>query len=236
MTTAVELDKRGSAIRDMFGAVAPRYDLLNRVLSASLDVVWRRRAAAALSLDDPAPVLDLCCGTGDQALALRQRGARVVAADFCVPMLALAERKYARLEDRRPRGLAGDALALPFGDGEFSAVTVAFGLRNVADLDAALREIGRVLRPGGETALLEFTVPTGALLRAPYLFYFRRILPWIGRRISSSGSAYRYLPESVLDFPQRQGFLERMAAAGFRNLACRDFSGGIVNLYTGRHG
>ncbi len=234
MGTVVDLDKRGGAIRDMFGAVAPRYDLLNRVLSASLDVVWRRRAAAALTLADPAPVLDLCCGTGDQALALRSRGARVVAADFCVPMLALAERKYERLEDGRPHGLAGDALTLPFGDRQFSAVTVSFGLRNVADLDAALREIRRVLRPGGETAFLEFTVPRTPLLRAPYLFYFRRVLPWIGRRLSSRGSAYRYLPESVLEFPQRQGFLDRMAAAGFTDLECRDFSGGIVNLYRGR--
>lgn len=234
MGTAVELDKRGDAIRDMFGAVAPRYDLLNRVLSGSLDVVWRRRAAASLSLADPAPVLDLCCGTGDQALALRRRGAEVVAADFCVPMLALARKKYERLENGAPRGLAGDALTLPFEDQRFSAVTVAFGLRNVADLDAALREIRRVLRPGGETAFLEFTVPRTPLLRGPYLFYFRRVLPWIGRRISSRGSAYSYLPDSVIDFPQRQGFLGRMAAAGFEDLECRDFSGGIVNLYRGR--
>ena len=234
MGAAVELDKRGSAIRDMFGAVAPRYDLLNRVLSASLDVVWRRRAAESLTLADPAPVLDLCCGTGDQALALERRGARVVAADFCLPMLALAERKYARLDNGRPHGLAGDALTLPFEDERFSAVTASFGLRNVADLDAVLREIRRVLRPGGETAFLEFTVPSAPLLRAPYLFYFRRVLPWIGRRLSSRGSAYTYLPESVLDFPQREGFLDRMAAAGFDELECRDLSGGIVNLYRGR--
>lgn len=234
MGTVVELDKRGQSIRDMFGAVAPRYDLLNRLLSASLDVVWRRRAAEALSLDGEHPVLDLCCGTGDQALALRRRGARVVAADFCLPMLALASGKYDRLEDRRPQGLAGDALSLPFDDQLFSAATVSFGLRNVADLRAALREIHRVLRPGGETAFLEFTVPTAPLLRGAYLFYFRKLLPWIGRRVSKRGSAYTYLPESVLEFPQRQGFLERMAEAGFAELACRDLSGGIVNLYTGR--
>jgi demethylmenaquinone methyltransferase/2-methoxy-6-polyprenyl-1,4-benzoquinol methylase len=231
---SVELDKRGDSIRDMFGAVAPRYDLLNRVLSASLDVVWRRRAAESLELESGAPVLDLCCGTGDQALALRKRGAQVVAADFCVPMLALASDKYERLADRRPRGLAGDALSLPFPDGGFAGATVSFGLRNVADLDAALREIRRVLAPGGQTAFLEFTVPTAPLLRGPYLFYFRRLLPWIGRRLSKRGSAYAYLPESVLEFPQREGFLERMEAAGFTDLFCRDLSGGILNLYNGR--
>jgi demethylmenaquinone methyltransferase/2-methoxy-6-polyprenyl-1,4-benzoquinol methylase len=234
MSTAVDLDKRGDAIRDMFGAVAPRYDLLNRLLSASLDLVWRRKAAESLSLDNSHPVLDLCCGTGDQALALRQRGARVVAADFCVPMLALASHKYERLEDRRPEGLAGDALSLPFAGELFSAATVSFGLRNVADLDAALSEIHRVLRPGGGVAFLEFTVPTARLIRGPYLFYFRKLLPWIGRRFSKRGSAYTYLPESVLDFPQREEFLERMAAAGFGELTCRDLSGGIVNLYTGK--
>ena len=233
MSTVAELDKRDTAIRDMFGAVAPRYDLLNRLLSGSLDVVWRRRAVASLSLNDPAPVLDLCCGTGDQALALRKRGARVVAADFCVPMLAIAEGKYDDVEAPRPNGLAGDALRLPFDDQQFSAVTVSFGLRNVADLDAALAEIHRVLRPGGEVAFLEFTVPRPALLRVPYLFYFRRVLPWIGRRISDRGSAYTYLPESVLQFPQRQEFLDRMEGVGFGRSACRDLSAGVVNLYTG---
>lgn len=234
MGTVAELDKRGRSIRDMFGAVAPRYDLLNRLLSASLDVVWRRRAAESLRLGSEYPVLDLCCGTGDQALALRRRGARVIAADFCVPMLAIARDKYDRVENRRPRGLAGDALRLPFESELFSAATVSFGLRNVADVDRALTEIHRVLRPGAEAAFLEFTVPTAPLLRGPYLFYFRRLLPWVGRRLSKRGSAYTYLPESVLEFPQREAFLEHMAAAGFGELACRDLSGGIVNLYTGK--
>ncbi len=254
---ATGLDKRGSAIRDMFGAVAPRYDLLNHVLSASLDVVWRRRAAAALLLATgaaessgaaapsdasapfdatvaDAPVLDLCCGTGDQALALRRRGARVVAADFCLPMLALAAGKYERLDGNRPRGLAGDALALPFAAARFGGVTVAFGLRNVADLDLALVEILRVLAPGGAVAFLEFTLPRNRVLKALYLFYFRRVLPAVGRLLSPRGSAYSYLPASVLDFPQRRGFLERMRRAGFSNLAWEDLSAGTVALYTGR--
>src|SRR3954470_14696547 len=140
MATA-PLDKSGKAIRDMFAGVAPRYDLLNHLLSASLDVVWRRRATAVLGLPAGAEVLDLCCGTGDQATALRRRGARVAAADFCVPMLAIARHKFAKTAAPRPSALAADALALPFPDRRFAGATVSFGLRNVADLDLALRQL-----------------------------------------------------------------------------------------------
>ena len=239
------LDKSGRAIRDMFGAVARRYDLLNHLLSAGLDRWWRRRAAAALQLPSGPPgspgplVLDLCAGTGDQALALHRRGARVAAADFCLPMLALARRKFRPHRGQPagaappPRPLAADALALPFPPGRFAAATVAFGLRNVADLDLALRELAAALAPGGRLAVLEFAVPRAAPLRAIYLFYFRRVLPWIGRRLSDSSSAYDYLPSSVLGFPQRRGFLDRMAAAGFADLASKDLAAGIVCLYTG---
>jgi len=230
------LDKSGRAIRDMFAGVAPRYDLLNHLLSGSLDLVWRRRAARALAVAPGTPVLDLCCGTGDQALALGRRGARVSAADFCVPMLAIARRKARR----RPRGsaarpafLAADALALPFPPGRFAAATVAFGLRNVADLDAALRQLALALRPGAPLVVLEFAILTGRFLRAAYLLYFRRLLPAIGRLLSARGSAYSYLPTSVLAFPQRRAFLDRMAAAGFGELSTTDLSGGIVCLYRG---
>ncbi|HVT17489.1 MAG TPA: ubiquinone/menaquinone biosynthesis methyltransferase [Thermoanaerobaculia bacterium] len=295
------LDKSGRAIRDMFAGVARRYDLLNHLLSAGLDLVWRRQAAAALAApagatvlvgaaggrprgmkrrslagdgglqsigsppttpadplpgfpeqppgpcpavavgegDAPAPdaqttlFLDLCCGTGDQAAALGRRGASVAAADFCVPMLALARRKFRRLAPPRPRPLAADALALPFPARRFAGAVVAFGLRNVADLDAALRQLASVLRPGGRLVVLEFAIPEARPLRALYLLYFRRLLPWIGRLISARGSAYSYLPESVLAFPQRRGFLDRMAGAGFADLGWRDLSLGIVCLYSG---
>ncbi len=261
---AAGVDKSGTAIRDMFAGVAPRYDLLNHLLSASLDVVWRRRAAAALGLPAGARVLDLCCGTGDQALALGRRGLRVAAADFCVPMLALARRKlrsavmrsatrkvarqsgrldrgFARWrgarDDAAPRGmavLAADALALPFPPGGFDGATVAFGLRNVADLDGALGELAAALRPGGRLVVLEFAVPRARPLRALYLFYFRRLLPRIGALLSPRGSAYTYLPSSVLEFPQRGDFLAHMAAAGFGELSWRDLAGGAVCLYSGR--
>ncbi|HEY2290086.1 MAG TPA: ubiquinone/menaquinone biosynthesis methyltransferase [Thermoanaerobaculia bacterium] len=233
MATA-PLDKSGKTIRDMFAGVAPRYDLLNHLLSASLDVVWRRRAAAVLGLPPGSRVLDLCCGTGDQATALRRRGARVAAADFCVPMLAIARHKFARTDAPRPVALAADALSLPFPDQCFAGAAVSFGLRNVADLDAALREIARVLRPEGKLVVLDATVPRWPPLRTLYLFYFLRLLPWIGRLISPRGSAYSYLASSVVGFPQRQDFLDRMAAAGFASLAWEDLSGGTVCIHQGR--
>lgn len=227
------LDKSGGAIREMFAQVAPRYDLLNRVLSARRDVAWRRAAARALGLTAGARVLDLCCGTGDQALALARAGYTVAAGDFCLPMLALAEPKYGAAGGPRPRGLAADALALPFPDGGFDGATVSFGLRNLADLDAGLAEIARCLRPGGRVAFLEFALPRRRPLRAAYLFYFTRVLPWIGARLSPRASAYRYLPESAVAFPQRDELLARMAAAGLDGGRWRDLTCGIVVLYTG---
>ena len=229
----VELDKRGSTIQEMFAAVAPRYDLLNRLLSVCLDQVWRRRAARSLDLQPGSLALDVCCGTGDQAIALQRRGARVVAADFCLPMLTLAARKYRRLDGWLPAGVAGDTLRLPLPSGTFTSVTVSFGLRNVADLDAALREMARVLEPGGRTAILEFALPRSRALRRLYLFYFRRVLPRIGNLFSPQGSAYAYLPASVLDFPQRETFVERMLRAGFAAASWRDLTGGVVCLYNG---
>ncbi|MES1243894.1 MAG: ubiquinone/menaquinone biosynthesis methyltransferase [Acidobacteriota bacterium] len=231
--SSAPLDKSGRAIQDMFAGVAPRYDLLNHVLSANLDVVWRRKAVEALDAPTGSEVLDLCCGTGDQSIALRKRGARVASADFCVPMLAIARRKFGRLGSPRPAPLAADALALPFPSGRFQGATVSFGLRNVADLDASLRQLARVLRPGGRLVVLELAVPVLPVLRQLYLFYFLRLLPWIGRVISPRGSAYSYLPSSVVSFPQRQEFLDKMAAAGFTDLSWQDLSAGTVCIYRG---
>lgn len=227
-------DKEGARIRAMFGRVAGRYDLLNHLLSGHLDRLWRRRLARDLALPAGARVLDLCAGTGDQAIALHRRGYRVTAADFCLPMLALARPKFGRAAATPPVPLQADALALPLPDGQFDGATVSFGLRNVADLDRALGELARVLRPGGELGVLEFTVPALAPLKSLYLFYFRRLLPRLGGWLSGDPSAYTYLPESVLGFPQREGFVARLAAAGFEAGRWRTLSGGVLALYRAR--
>lgn len=233
---ALPLDKHSSRIREMFARVSHRYDLLNHLLSGSVDRLWRRRAARSLAqaLPDGCRILDLCCGTGDQAEALRRLGFDVVAADFCMPMLALALPKFARGERKRPAAITADALAIPLASGGFDGATVSFGLRNVADLDAALAELARVLRPGGELAVLEFTVPVWQPLRGFYLFYFRHLLPKIGRWVSGDASAYTYLPESVLEFPQREGFLASLGRAGFESGRFESLSGGILCLYRAR--
>ena len=212
----------------MFGAAAPRYDLLNHLLSGALDFVWRRAAAREIRDASGEPVLDLCCGTGDQAVTLEKHGRRVVAADFCIPMLALA----------RPKGIerlaAGDALSLPFPDDTFSAATVSFGLRNVVDLDEALAEIARVLVPGGKLVVLECTLPRRQPVKGLYRFYFERVLPKVGSLLSPNGSAYSYLPASVREFPEREAFTARMLASGFSSAGFRDLSLGAICMYSGR--
>lgn len=227
------LNKRGREIQGMFSQVAPRYDLLNRLLSAGQDVVWRKTAARALGLTDGCLVLDLCCGTGDQALAVQSRQARVVATDFSFAMLKLAVEKFHRVGGGAAVAVAGDCLTLPLPSRRFAGVTVAFGLRNVENLQSALREMLRILEPGGKTAILEFAIPQRQPLRGLYLLYFRHLLPRIGRWISPRGSAYGYLRDSVMQFPQRQAFTDEMHRAGFSKPAWRDLSGGIVCLYTG---
>ena len=221
-------------VERMFARVARRYDLANHLLSAGLDLAWRRAAVRCAEPEPGEGALDVCAGTGDLALALARQGARVTAADFCRPMLAQAPRKAAR--DGvvpLPRFVVADALALPFASGAFDLATVAFGIRNVHDPLAGLRELRRVTRQGGRVVVLEFCTPR-SLLRAPYLFYFRRVLPRLGRWISGDrGGAYDYLPASVLAFPERDAFLDLMRQAGLREPRARILSGGIAALYRG---
>ncbi len=223
-------EEKSAAVRRMFGAIAPRYDLLNHLLSLNIDRLWRRRAVALL-LRGRAPVgrfLDVCAGTFDFALALaRRRGFRglVVGSDFALTML---ERGLPKIRGTPVRPACADALALPFPDAAFDGATVGFGVRNLADLPAGLRELLRVLRPGGRLVILEFTTPGWQPFRGLYFFYFKRILPLVGRLVSGHGSAYTYLPASVLEFPEPPQLAALMEAAGFRDVSWRRWTGGIV--------
>jgi demethylmenaquinone methyltransferase/2-methoxy-6-polyprenyl-1,4-benzoquinol methylase len=220
----------------MFTAIAPRYDLLNHLLSANIDKLWWRRTArmfSAILARPDAKVLDLCCGTGDMAFALRRQGseANITGADFSHAMLVRAAGKSDQRQ--KMRWIEADALHLPFPDNSFDLVTSAFGFRNLADYDAGLREILRVLRAGGEFGILEFSEPRG-LTGKIYNVYFKSVLPRVGRLISGSTGAYAYLPASVQRFPEPQELLARMRAAGFREPSWKPYTFGIAGLYRGK--
>ncbi|MDX6644878.1 MAG: demethylmenaquinone methyltransferase / 2-methoxy-6-polyprenyl,4-benzoquinol methylase [Miltoncostaeaceae bacterium] len=223
-------------VRAMFNRIAPRYDLLNRLMTGGLDRTWRAAAADAADLGAGARALDLCTGTGDLALALAARvkpGGEVVGADFAEAMLERARAKAAA-RGAPARFELADALALPFPDDSFDAATVAFGARNLADLDAGLREMARVVRPGGRVVVLEITTP--ARLRPFYELWFDRLVPRLGALVARDRAAYSYLPASVRRFPDPAGLAARMAAAGLGEVRWRRFAGGIVALHHGRVG
>ncbi len=224
-------------IREMFSGIAPRYDLLNHLLSFHLDRLWRRRVGRRFRriLERPeGRVLDLCCGTGDLALALSAGGkAQVIGSDFAHPMLVRAGQKSLAAK-RGITILEADALSLPFPDGSFDLVTVAFGFRNLANYERGLREMARVLKPGGEVGILEFCEPRGAVFGPLYRFYFRRILPRLGRAISGNRFAYSYLPASVEEFPKSEDLAALMTAAGFGEVRYEIWTCGTVALHTGR--
>jgi demethylmenaquinone methyltransferase/2-methoxy-6-polyprenyl-1,4-benzoquinol methylase len=210
-------------IREMFTRIAPRYDLLNHLLSGQMDKRWRARTARELKpiLDRPdATVLDLCCGTGDLTFALvRNAKARIVGADFSHTMLVRAKEKSAALANGAAPTpfFEADALRLPFADGSFDLVTSAFGFRNLANYEAGLREIFRVLKPGGTIAILEFTEPASGLMGDLYRFYCQKILPKIGGLISGDSAAYAYLPKSVARFFRPDEFVAQLLAVGYTN-------------------
>ena len=219
----------------MFTAIAPRYDLLNHLLSMNVDRLWWRRAArtfAHILACADARVLDLCCGTADMGLALRRQGgvsASIFGADFSHAMLTLAQRKARG----RVKLIEADALALPVDDACFDLVVSAFGFRNLADYDAGLLEIRRILRPSGEVGILDFGDPKGVLGKI-YRVYFRRVLPVVGTVISGVRGPYAYLPASVQRFPDPSQMLERMRAAGFGEVSWAPYTFGIAGLYRGR--
>jgi len=227
------LRKDGRTIAGMFDAVAPRYDRLNHILSMGVDHGWRRALARALD-GVRGPVLDLCTGTGDVMHAIRHRHPDLacVGLDFASEMVRQGQRKLAPGEMGIAFGL-GDATAIGVATGQVGAVTVAFGIRNVENVPRALEEMHRVLRPDGRLLILEFSVPRQSLLRRLYLAYFRQVLPRVGGWISGVGHAYRYLPASVLEFPEGDAFARLITDAGFASVAAHRLTGGIATLYVG---
>jgi demethylmenaquinone methyltransferase / 2-methoxy-6-polyprenyl-1,4-benzoquinol methylase len=218
-----------ASVRQMFARIAGRYDLLNHLLSANTDRRWRRVAATRLSqkLAKGARILDVACGTGDLSIQLfEEAGARVIGVDFCRPMLKIAGRKTDKIGF-----VEADALNLPFVDGSFDAVTIAFGLRNLADTSQGLNELRRVLKPNGWLAILEFSRPPARSFRWFFEFYFRRLLPRIGGLVSGSWGAYQYLPDSVLRFPDQAGLAALMRRAGYAEVEWQNLTGGIAALH-----
>jgi demethylmenaquinone methyltransferase/2-methoxy-6-polyprenyl-1,4-benzoquinol methylase len=226
-------DAKRSYVRETFTAIAPRYDLLNHVLSLNVDRGWRRRAVARLdwAARPDGTYLDLCAGTMDLAVALANRPGfrgRVVGADFAIPMLHIGARKRPGLV-----AVGADALQLPFATAEFDGCMVGFGVRNFADLDRGLAEMARILKPGGRAVILECSTPTAWPIRPLYLMYFRRVLPRIGRLVSKHTTAYSYLPASVAEFPQPAVLAERITRAGFRDVGFQTLTLGTAALHWG---
>lgn len=221
--------KPAAAVSALFARIAPWYDALNHLLTLGIDRRWRARLARELALPSGSRVLDVACGTGDLTLALAGVGHRALGVDFCLPMLARARAKSARLAVAQ-----GDALGLPLADGAVDGVTVGFGVRNFEDLPRGLAELQRVTKPGGSLAILEFGIPTAPILRHAYLFYFRRLLPVVGRLLSRDDGAYAYLRDSVLAFPHGAAFEAHLRAAGWEPTADVPLTFGIVHLYLAR--
>jgi demethylmenaquinone methyltransferase/2-methoxy-6-polyprenyl-1,4-benzoquinol methylase len=232
-------DKTPSRIAGMFDAIAPRYDLLNHVLSVGLDKRWRNMAVDALRLQPESIVLDLCTGTADLAIATARRVPRssVVGVDFAGAMLRLGLAKVRRLGmGHRIHLVRGDAACIPLPDGSCDAATIAFGIRNVAEPERALAEIARVLRPSGRLAILEFGQPAIPGIRRLYSWYFRYLLPAVGRVVSKHTSAYSYLPASVGTFPPPPEFARTIARHGFSQVSAVSLTFGIVYLYIAERG
>lgn len=234
------VDKSADKVRRMFAQIAPRYDLMNHVLSLNIDKTWRKRTLKQLDLTDSAPVLDVCTGTGDLAISIATQASGrffVIGTDFCLPMLEIARQKQSRLDPNLGlvNFIEADTQNLPFPANTFQAVTVAFGIRNVSDTMNGLQEMVRVCRPGGQVAILEFSRPTLPVLKQIYDGYFRWILPSIGQAMArNSESAYKYLPESVRQFPSGHAMVEMLERVGLQNVRLWPMTFGVATLYIGK--
>lgn len=234
------IDKSDTRVRRMFGEIAGRYDFLNHLLSLNTDRYWRWQTVRKVPPRGERPILDVCSGTGDLALAYNRAAKQaklnvaITAADFCPEMLAIGRDKARKLEATRIEFIEADTQRLPFPAAHFQIVCVAFGLRNVADTDRGLTEMARVCAPGGRVAVLEFSMPERQPLRGAYGFYFRNVLPRVGQWVSRNGSsAYEYLPASVGEFPQGEQLAQRMQASGLVNVTFTPLTFGVATLYVG---
>jgi demethylmenaquinone methyltransferase/2-methoxy-6-polyprenyl-1,4-benzoquinol methylase len=238
--TARDLDREvehSLAVREMFSGIAPRYDLLNHLLSLNIDKRWRRRVRAELIeilQREDANVIDVACGTGDLTLVLeRDAKAKVFGTDFCRPMLAFAKQKSEAEVAEIPL-IEADAMQLPILNDSFDAVTIAFGLRNLSNIEHGLVELHRILKPGGKLVILEFSAPFIPGFRQIFNLYFRRILPFIGGAVSGSRAAYTYLPSSVAKFLDQKELAEMMKKTGFKDVEYTNLTGGIAAIHKGR--
>lgn len=222
-------------VAEMFNNISHRYDFLNHFLSLGIDVIWRKKAIKQLATDHPKQILDVATGTGDFALmALKLNPDKIIGVDISEGMLSMGREKMKRrgLEKKIELHL-GDSEGLPFNENKFDAVIVAFGVRNFENLSQGLADMQRVLKPGGKVVVLEFSKPARFPVKQLYQFYFRYILPTIGKLVSKDSSAYTYLPESVQAFPDGKAFLDRLQEVGFTNTVCKPLSFGISSIYTG---
>lgn len=230
------LSDKGEKIQQMFGAIAPKYDFLNRLLSFGIDRRWRKQAVRLLKYREGARILDVATGTGDVALEIARStpaSVRITGADFCKEMVELGEVKVAASQyAERIDFKVAPCEDLPFANNTFDSITIAFGIRNVVDRKLGLAEMWRVLRPGGRMIILEFSTPRSQLFRQIYYFYFRRLLPVVGG-LFSRYNAYKYLPDSVLEFPSHEEFSRMMSEAGFRNIHLHELTFGIATIYAG---
>ena len=236
--TEPAVDKSDARVRSMFGSIAGRYDFLNHLLSLNIDKSWRRFTVRTVPPSFDAPVLDCCTGTADLALAYHQAAqgrTQVVGTDFCRPMLLIGIEKVRKAgAEGRVTLIEGDSQRLPLPDDTFGVVSVAFGLRNVRDTRRGIDEMVRVARPGGKVAILEFSIPRGPVLGRLYLLFFRKILPWIGQKFAPNRySAYEYLPQSVLQFPDGAAMLDLMTERGLVEVAQHPLTFGAASLYVG---
>jgi demethylmenaquinone methyltransferase/2-methoxy-6-polyprenyl-1,4-benzoquinol methylase len=230
------LSDKGEKIQQMFGAIAPRYDFLNRLLSFGIDRRWRTKAVRLLKYREGSRILDVATGTGDVALEIALRtpvSVRITGADFCKEMVDLGVEKVAASPYAdRIEFIVAPCEDLPFANNTFDSITIAFGIRNVVDRKLGLAEMWRVLRPGGRMIILEFSTPRSLLFRQLYYFYFRRLLPVVGG-LFSRYNAYKYLPDSVLEFPSQEEFSRMIAEAGFHNIHLHELTFGIATIYVG---